>query len=283
MKNFISTPNFLMTHISWIMFALVMIIGIRLLWGLRHPVRRPTVYKILVAGVFVSSVLFFHKTWAFWALLIVCGFMLGCSILSRNRNHIVQYSLTACSIILLVCGIVGINSPVAPVIIAGPSMWPTSPKHISAAWIITNPLSQRELQYGDDVYFEVKKSESWPAGRYRKRIWAMPGDTIEIINNTVVLNHKTIANCSDRSRRIAPNIWWCTITFPNGVKREITWGLSNTTWIPQLHTTMDSHQAFAVGDNTVESTDSRFLEPIHTEWIEGRFEGESRPTPWVAW
>lgn len=272
-----------MVHISWIMFAFVLVIGVRLLWGLRHPVHRPKVYKFLVAGVFVSSLLFFHKTWSFWALLIVFGFMLGCSILSRNRNRMVQYLLTVCSILLLTCGILGINSPIAPVIIAGPSMWPTSPKSVSAAWLTTNSFVSRELQYGDDVYFEVKKSASWPSGRYRKRIWALPGDTIEIVNNTVVLNHKIIANCSDRSRRIAPNIWWCTITFPNGVERKITWGLSNTTWIPQLHTTMEPHQAFAVGDNTVESTDSRFLEPIQTGWIEGYFEGKGRPTPWVAW
>lgn len=284
MKNFISAPNVVMEHISWVMFALVLIIGVRLLWELRgDKISHRAIYKCLVAGVFVSSLLFFYKIWAFWALLIVCGFMLGCSVVSRSRARWIQYVLSTVAIGLVGCGVVGVNAPIAPVIVAGPSMWPTSPKHISTAWLTTTPLSEDTLKYGDDVYFEAKNSKAWPNGRYRKRIWALPGDTIEIRSNKVFLNHKMIANCSNRSRRIAPNIWWCTITFPNGVQKEITWGLSNSLWVPELHTTLKSDHAFAVGDNTVESTDSRVLDAIETNWVEGRFQGKAHPTPWVTW
>lgn len=284
MKNMLSSPNFLMTHISWVMCALVVIIGVRLLWELRgNTIEHRRLYSCLVGGVFLSSVLFFHKTWAVWSLLIVCGFMIGCAVLSRSRHPLLQKTLTGLSALFLVCGIAGINAPFAPVIVSGPSMWPTSPKNISVVMLNTQAFSSRTLQYGDDVYFDAHNSSTWPTGRYRKRIWALPGDEIEIAHNIVRLNDQVIADCTDRSRRIAPNIWWCTVTFPNGVRRDVTWGLSNTTWIPQLHSTMKEGQAFAIGDNTVESTDSRFLSPVDIQWIEGRFDGKPRPTPWVPW
>lgn len=284
MKIFISPPSFIMTHISWVMFFLVVVIAIRLMWDLKKDtVRHRRIYGCLIAGVFVSSLLFFYKTWAVWSLLVVCGFMLGCAVLSRNRKPVVQYVLTALAFVLVGCGIAGINAPFAPVLVMGPSMWPTSPKNISVALLNTTAFSNTSLQYGDDVYFEVKGSSTWPTGRYRKRIWALPGDEIEIANNKVLLNQKVIADCSDRHRRIAPNVWWCTVTFPNGVQRDVTWGLSNTTYLSASHTVMKDNQAFAIGDNTVESTDSRFLEPVYINWIEGRFDGKSHPTPWVPW
>lgn len=280
--NLFGAQNFLMPHISWLMCAVVVIIALRLGFELRrNHIAHKRLYAILVIGVLASSVLFFQRTWSLWAFCIVCGLMLGCSVLSRSRPKVLQVALSSTAVVLAAGGLLGLTAPWAPVISYGPSMWPTSPKGFSLS--VLNTHKQPQMEYGDDVYFEAMDSKNWPDGRYRKRIWALPGDQIEVEHDIVLINQRVVADCSDRSRRIAPNVWWCTVRFPNGVTKEITWGVSNV-GIPPVRKTLGEHQVFAIGDNTVESTDSRVLSPIDARWIEGRFDSApSKRATWTPW
>lgn len=289
MNSFLSTvltPSQWMANISWIMFAIVMVIVIRLCFELRSPkTTHKAIYTLLVLGIMASALLFFHRVWAVWSLLIVVGFLLGCTSLAKNRRKGSRAALGGVGGLLVVCGLVGINSPFAPVLNFGPSMWPTSPKGMSVNILNTGAFNTANVTYGDDVYFETPRAhgENWPAGRFRKRIWGLPGDKIEVRNNTVLLNGKVIADCSNRSRRIAANVWWCTVHFPNNKTTDVTWGLANGVWIGDVSHTVGEGQVFAIGDNTVESTDSREMGPIDMAWIEGRFDGHRKRTAWEPW
>ena len=277
--------NFFMTHISVILCSLVVLMAVRLAWDIKSiPAPKQKLYMVLVGSLVATGGMFFNQVLAMWNFLVVFGLLVACCVVSSPQHLIVKTTLTVVAVVLVSTGVMGFFSPKVPMLSMGPSMWPSSPKEPSFSWLTKNAYNNTNFQYGDNIYFNVENDAKWPKGRYQKRIWGLPGDRLKIRDNKVFVNDTLVADCQDRKEQIDQNIWMCTVTFPNGKTTEITWGLSNLYWIANMDKTLGSNELFVIGDNTVESTDSRELSSIKTTWVKGRFDGEpSARTPWKSW
>lgn len=282
--------NIVSQNISAILWFITFIAVIRLSFSLFKPMKNKIVYGLLVLAVFASSFVFFNEMLAIWNTIVISGLLFSCTTFEKEGNNVLKYIMNIIAFILVSCGIVGMHSPKYPIISMGPSMWPSSPKTPSVDFLDKSSYKEDSPSYGDDIFFKVPETSNsqtikdWPAGRYRKRIWALPGDEIKIIGNSIYLNNDVIADCKDRDRRVDVNIWLCEVNFPNGKKIDITWGISNQLVFGNIYRKLENNEYFAVGDNTVESDDSRYFKSINGSWIQGKFKDKNKePTLWVPW
>ena len=123
-------------------------------------------------------------------------------------------------------------------------------------YILIDEISYRfrEPVRGDIVVFRFPNDQR---EFFVKRVIALPGETVEIKNNTVKIFNKE---------------------FPQGKTLDETGYLS-----PQQETrgsirkTMDDNEYYVLGDNRLHSSDSRYWGPVNRSLVTGR--GFARPPP----
>lgn len=261
---------------DWIPF-LVGLLSIRvMISSFLSPVKNKRVVLLSSLAIASCALLFSKEILAFWNMLMISGFLVISATFSKIRPEIQNKILTVIFTLLIGVGVMGIYSGYVLVFTTGPSMWPTSSKSLSSDILNINAYQNSNIDYADDIHFNVSHHTKWPDGNYRKRVWGLPGDKIQISHHTVKINGLLVADCSDRTNHFAQNAWYCTATFPNGKEIEITWGVVNLLNESQATFTVKENELFLVGDNTIESTDSRYWGSISSNWVEGRFDN-SKP------
>jgi signal peptidase I len=135
---------------------------------------------------------------------------------------------------------------IQPFYVKGASM---EPNFYNAEYLIVDEISYRfsEPQRGDIIVFHYPKS---PTDLFIKRIIGLPGERIEIKNNSV-----KIYNSDD----------------PDGFILDETIYLPANTPIPnETNVELGQDQYFVMGDNRASSLDSRIFGPISSEHIIGK-------------
>lgn len=139
-----------------------------------------------------------------------------------------------------------------PFIVNGASMDPT---FATGQFLIVDRLSYRfeNPQRGDVIVFEYPNN---PSIYYIKRIIGLPGETITMKNGNI-----TITNPNDNA---------FTIANPNGLAL-------NEPYIEDIHkshddmtTTLDNNNYFVMGDNRLQSSDSRAWGDLNRDLIIGK-------------
>ena len=268
-----------------VLACFVALMSLRVAWEAhKAPAESKTRLIVASVGLLATAPTLLPQSWGWWPVVMTMGWIGLALVTPRHARWISRTGLMAC-VVGVGAGVVGLTLGYTPVMSIGPSMWPTAPKGTSMHVLAFRAYSAASPSYGDDIQFgAAPDGDQWPSGNYRKRVWALPGDLIRVTGSSVWLNNQQIADCSDRSRPIGPRVWWCTVTWPNGATRDVVWGWENTLW-PSTIRQLKEGQVFVVGDNTVESTDSRERGPIELQWIDGQFHTPQPPsdTPWVPW
>ena len=288
--DLMETIHTYVTQISLMLTLLTLFIAFRVMWDIKKTPssKNKKILYVMTAGLISTSFLFQHLVVAGWGVVLVIGWLLGATCASTTSKHWIK-KISAISALFLICiSCVGLISGYAPSVSMGPSMWPTSPKGWSFNIVHFNAYRNAPLRYGDVIDFDVSSNKNakygWSEGRYHKRVWALPGDKIDIRGMSVWLNNKLIADCSSRKKPIANHIWFCRVTWPNGVSQNVVWGDMNPYWVGHKIFILNSKEAFVMGDNTVESDDSRTSGPIQKKWIDGRYDSKPKKmTVWHGW
>ncbi len=134
-----------------------------------------------------------------------------------------------------------------PFIVSGSSMEPT---FYTGQYLIINELSYHlgEPQRGDVIVFKYPKDTSQ---YFIKRIIGLPGETVKIENNQVIIVNKENPKGFVLNEDYLPS---GDTTFPYG---------DNTK-------TLGSEEYFVLGDNRLASSDSRFWGPVPSNDIIGK-------------
>lgn len=165
----------------------------------------------------------------------------------------------------------------------GPSMWPASPRGFSIALLQPKAYSATELpQRGDKVQMWVSSAfnhpnldpdREWPAGRYHKRVFGLPGDHIVIDPNGLTVNGDRVADCTKRGAELTYSRWLCHVSMPSDrgrVEYDVSWGAEDWFW-GETDMIVPDGKVFLLGDNLTESADSRDRGIVPIEWIVGRY------------
>lgn len=287
-------------------------IAARAAWGARKA--SPFIRRV-VAGLAFAIVLalplYADKTMGIWVSVLVVGLALAAVGLTRQAIYSGPSTFAKLARISLrgLAGIGGVSAMVSLLGIAtgnalvfslGPSMWPTAPISPTIEWLNTKAYKIGPPMPGDDVEFTVDwksgqayrdSGNGWPSGRYRKRVWAVAGDVVQINETQVLVNNRVVLDCSDTTRRTytlngktwqAPaGAWWCFPDFDgDGVvddKLPIVWGKINTYMHAGATYRVNQGELFVMGDNTIQSSDSREFGVIKTNWVDGRHSRADQP------
>ena len=251
---------------------------------------------LLCFGLIVASLTFLKPVWGFWSgLLSACMFFWAYALTSSPKQS-VSRSIKQVASFAMAVSVVGMVSGVSPSLSLGPRMWPQTSKTPSFSMLNTHAYTNEAPTYGDDVEFTSQNIpaldpsglSSWGKGSYRKRVWALGGDTIRITSTTISINGDLVADCShprpqDIIQRIPSLVYFCHAKFPNGKTQRFVWGEANSFLYPTLEIEVDQGEIFVMGDNTVESGDSREYGPILSDWILGSFDEPPTSQSWKAW
>lgn len=284
----------LLTFFPWISL-LVILFGVRIFFDkATHPFKQIHIRSLGVLIV-LSAAFFWIKNLATWGVFLVFCFYTAAFIMTMKPKKETEPPLSKIRpafFSLCLLGAVGVtagmSSGYAPSISMGPSMWPAAPKRVNINFLNTKAFRSERPSYGDDIEFEVPKGKSWPQGRYRKRVWGVPGDKILVEEYGIVVNGKRFADCSGKSELIVqkiPQVWFCHAQFPKLSESQLfVWGDMNPLMYKSFREIVKSGQLFVMGDNTVESSDSREMGPIDASWVVGRYENQGQTKEkWSSW
>lgn len=204
---------------------------------------------------------------------------------SRLNNCIGKFiqtttlTLSAISILFLATG----NSLVLGY---GPSMWPAVSRGYSVA--IVN-RSNNNIYRGAEIAFSVRGKDAghdeateWLGGQYHKRVVGLPGDIVEVGPYTIKVNNELIADChpntsNTKMRTDYHYAWFCSALLKDEKNQKttnytISWGAPDI-WMAgekMIQTwTIKDGELFVIGDNLIESADSRDRGPIKQKWVSG--------------
>lgn len=277
--------HFELVHVFLV--GVLLFMGVRIFFDKPLHVRHKTHVKALGLSMLPAAGLFlYNPTWMIWIFGACVGVVLWTFALT-NAQGLLQKSLVVSGVLMISGCSVGMSTGYVPSLSMGPSMWPAASKGPSFNILNTRSTALQTLAYGDDIEFETaeKNENGWPRGRYRKRLWGMPGDVVRVEEHAIFINDQQVADCRFKAQlQIAPRVWWCHATLPNGRSQKIVWGSVNYLNYGSIEVRLQKGQWFAMGDNTPESGDSREYGAIKSSWIQGRFD-HATPTsePWVAW
>ena len=193
----------------------------------------------------------------------------------------VRRPLTAVGLVVLM-GSAGCASTGQSLLLgSGPSMWPTSSRSMSLFLMERNTA---DYARGDLVTFGVPMSEAapdeatgWPAGRYHKRLIGLPGDRVELDDYTIRVNGAKVADCHPEQALEAlegmHNYTWVCSGHAAGhsdVAYRMVWGDPEIWMNGHQAWTLGPDEVLVLGDNLVESADSRYRGPIPQRWLVGR-------------
>lgn len=272
-------------EVSMMIPMLTAFLAVRIAWSARAQpdaaMRRLGLMSAL--GVVVSGFMFFKPSWGLLSFFTLFGFLTLAlaSSLPTNRRAIAVAPASA----LLGLGLFGLFSGHSLMLSLGPSMWPTAPKGFSVALMDFNAYESEPPQRGHDVNFSSPGEGDWPLGSYRKRVWGLPGDHIVIDRDIVSINGRQVADCRSRSSRLAANAWLCQATLSRSEFHEVVWSQENGQWFGRFEATVPSGHVFVMGDNTLESSDSRERGAVPIAWVAGRYVDNVRPpqSEWTPW
>ena len=143
-----------------------------------------------------------------------------------------------------------------PFLVRGASM---TPAFENGDYLIIDEISYRfgEPQRGEVVVFRYPND---PSQRYIKRIVGLPGETIEIENDQVIIYKGETTQILDESKYLS----------------------ANTKTTGNIKTNLEENQYFVLGDNRIASSDSRRWGPLPSEDIIGRVIFRAWPPTAVA-
>jgi len=135
-----------------------------------------------------------------------------------------------------------------PFIVKGASM---EPNFHSNDYLIIDEISYRfrEPKRGEVIVFKFPKD---PSQRYIKRIIGLPGETIEIKNNKIIILHNGTPQILDESFYLPPSFQ------------------TSTDSLTDFKISLKNNEYFVLGDNRNFSFDSRRWGPLPRENIIGR-------------
>ena len=135
---------------------------------------------------------------------------------------------------------------VQPFLVVGVSM---EPNFHNNEYLLVDQVSYRfrEPKRGEVVIFHPPNA---PSDSYIKRIIGLPGETVEIKNGQVYINHYPLVE-----DYLPPN----TATYVSSLQKQKT-----------LKVTLGKDEFFVMGDNRTHSSDSREIGPIPRVNLEGR-------------
>ena len=297
---------------TWILPAIAAYIAARSAWGARKasPFVRRTMSG-LALSILLTIPLYSNQTMGVWVSVLVIGLALSAVGITRQAlyksnswlGHLMKFSmrgLAGVGGVAAMASLIGIASGNALVLSLGPSMWPTAAISPTVEWLNTKAYRLGPPMAGDDIEFTVdwKNGQAfrnnelgWPSGRYRKRVWAIPGDVIRISSKQVTVNHQVVLDCSDMTQRTwtsgektwqaSAGSWWCFPDFDgDGVADNslpLVWGRINQYMYSGLTYHVQPGELFVMGDNTIQSSDSRELGPIKISWVDGRHSRAHQP------
>ena len=301
-----------MHQATWLLPAVAGYMAGRSAWGARRssPFIRRCVAGLSLA-ILLAMPLYADHALGVWATILTVGLAFAAVGLTNQAMVVVKSrvgrltrgmyrllgSLGATAAVLALLGIASGN---ALVFSLGPSMWPAAAIKPSLEWLDTRAYVNAPPLPGQDVEFTVGWKEgaaaragadTWPSGRYRKRVWAMEGDTVEFQDDRMLVNGHPVLDCTNtrqtewkrdgRVWRTPQGAWWC---FPDldgdGVvdgDRPIVWASINRLVHAGKTFVLGPGELFVMGDNTIQSSDSREMGPIKVQWVDGRHHDAAIP------
>ena len=153
-------------------------------------------------------------------------------------------------VVVLSIFLVGYLFVAQPHQVNGLSMFPTFD---NADYVLTDKVSYKfkQPERGDVVVFKAPPEANCPKGAgcdFIKRVLALPGEKIEVKNNTIQVNGKAISE-------------------PYIPKENLT---QSGAFLNNRSITLGPGEYFVVGDNRLHSSDSRAWGPITSKEIVGR-------------
>lgn len=296
---------------TWVIPAVAGYMAVRAAWGARHS--RPFIRRC-VAGLSLAILLAMplcaSQVQGVWGCILASG--LAFAAVGLTRQALVPATQAGAWMkgmyrtvgslggAAALAALLGVASGNALVFSLGPSMWPTAAIEPTIERLDTRAYRQGRPLPGDDIEFTVswaagaaerEGGEGWPTGRYRKRIWAMEGDVVAFEGNRMLINGHAVLDCEDdrptqwsragRTWQAPKGAWFC---FPdldgNGrVDRErpIVWASINALVHAGKQYTLGPGELFVMGDNTIQSSDSREFGPIQVAWVDGRHKDKPLP------
>ena len=267
-------------ELTWGIFAGMAYVAIRCAWAAKaHEGASRRLLLFCAAGIAVLTPIIIHPGLGIMPLLAAVGLcVVATSAARKNPGPRRALMVTGLALLLGTSGMVSAGQVLN--LSSGPSMWPTSPKGFSFLWI---DRGSEPLRRGQQVEVHVPLAEAapdpdtgWPAGRYHKRVVGLPGDQVRIDDYQISVNGTVVADCGHPTPAQALpqyHLWLCNGVFPSTltdahpVHYQTVWGDPEIWMNGRQAWTVPQGQALVLGDNLVESADSRQRGLIPLQWI----------------